>query len=151
MTARLKQGRDDVPKRKTATPWFAGGIQFECQTCGMCCRGEPGYVWVTADEITRMAKHVGLPRDEFFAAFVRRVGPSLSLRERPDGDCVLWRDGCTVYVCRPSQCRTFPFWEDALASRRSFRQAVRGCPGVGHGKLYSYEDILRIAAGEQDT
>ena len=151
MTARLKQGRDDVPKRKTATPWFAGGIQFECQTCGMCCRGEPGFVWVTLDEIVRMAEHLGIARDEFVGRYVRREDMRLSLRERDNGDCVLWQGTCTVYPCRPAQCRTFPFWEEGLGSAEAFELVSRGCPGVGRGRRYTCEEILRIAAGREDT
>jgi len=108
-------------------------------------------VWVTFEEITRMAVTVGMSRDDFVEKYVRREGFRLSLRERANGDCVLWHDRCDVYNCRPVQCRTFPFWEDALGSERAFRLVARDCPGVGKGKRYTAEEILRIASGLQDT
>ena len=36
-------------------PWYAGGLRFHCTACGECCTGVPGYVWITADDLARMA------------------------------------------------------------------------------------------------
>jgi hypothetical protein len=143
--------RDVEAKTKARDVWFAGGIRFQCQLCGKCCRGEPGFVWVTADEISRMARHLELPRDEFVTTYVRREDMGFSLRERADGDCVLWSRKCTVYPCRPSQCRTFPFWKHGLTSEEAFAAVNRGCPGVGKGRLYTCEEILAIASAQRDT
>ena len=131
--------------------WFARGVLFECTRCGKCCRGEPGYVWITVDEVTRMAEHLKMPRPVFLRQFVRRVGLRLSLKERRGGDCILWHGQCTVYEARPRQCRTFPFWKEALEAKRVFDAMHRDCPGVGRGKFYSCEDILAIAQGQRDT
>jgi len=117
----------------------------------MCCRGEPGYVWVTPGEIREMAGHLGMSRQEFAGRYVRRVDMHLSLKERSNGDCVLWDGTCRVYPCRPSQCRTFPFWDDGLKSEAMFQLVSRGCPGVGKGRCYTCEEIGRIAAGLEDT
>jgi len=139
------------PKTKTRELWFAAGIRFQCQFCGKCCRGEPGFVWVTTEEIRRMARHLEIPREEFAGLYVRRVDAGLSLRERPDGDCALWQGKCTVYPCRPAQCRTFPFWKHGLASESAFAATHRACPGVGKGRRYTCEEILAIASARRDT
>jgi Fe-S-cluster containining protein len=117
----------------------------------MCCRGEPGFVWVRPDEIGRMAERLDIAREEFTKRYVRRDGLRLSLKERANGDCVLWNDQCRVYEVRPAQCRNFPFWRDALRSRRMFDAVVRGCPGIGEGKCYSREEIEACADGRRDT
>ncbi|KPL00407.1 MAG: hypothetical protein AMK75_05315 [Planctomycetes bacterium SM23_65] len=140
-----------MAKRERTEFWFAGGIHFECQRCGRCCRGEPGYVWVTTDEIRRMAEHLGIPATEFVERYVRRQGTRLSLKEHENGDCVFWKEDCVVYACRPAQCRSFPFWAHALKSKGAFKAVSRGCPGVGKGRLYTVEDILAIASGLRDT
>ena len=140
-----------MAKSRARDLWFEEGVTFSCVRCGKCCRGEPGYVWVTLEEITRMAEHLGMPRDTFVGRYVRHEGLRLSLRERPNGDCVLWDEGCRVYGSRPRQCRTFPFWEDALSSEQAFVRIARGCPGVGKGRRYNAEEILRIANGLEDT
>ena len=131
--------------------WFAEGIHFDCRRCGMCCRGEPGFVWATIPEIEAMAKAVGMSADDFRKRYVRREGTRLSLKERTNGDCVMWREGCLVYEVRPAQCRTFPFWTGALRSKSTFEEWSRGCPGVGSGKLYTGEEVRAISRNERDT
>ena len=140
-----------MPKEEPSEFWFAEGITFECRRCGKCCRGEPGYVWVTTDEIRRMADHLGIPPTELANRYVRRQGTRLSLKEHDNGDCAFWKEECVVYECRPAQCRSFPFWTHALKSKAAFMANCRGCPGVGTGRLYTVEDILAIAAGLRDT
>lgn len=98
-----------------------------------------------------MAGHLNVARDEFVKKYVRRDGTRLSLRERPNGDCILWKDKCLVYGSRPKQCRTFPFWAHAIRSKAAFVEVSRGCPGLRCGRLYTCEDILAIAAGLRDT
>ena len=140
-----------MPQTQPGEYWFAEGIRFECRRCGRCCRGEPGYVWVTTDEIRLMAEHVGMSPVDFAKKYVRRDGTKLTLKERKNGDCVLWHNTCVVYERRPAQCRTFPFWTHALKSKAAFTDVTRTCPGVGAGPRYTVEDILAIAAGLRDT
>ena len=42
--------------------WYEQGLRFTCTTCGNCCTGGPGYVWVTDEEVDRLAAHLGLSR-----------------------------------------------------------------------------------------
>jgi hypothetical protein len=128
------------------TPWYAGGLRFECQRCGKCCRGEPGFVWVTEPVIRKMAEYLHLRPEELMQTYVRLVGRRLSLRELPGGDCVMWdgpERGCRVYPVRPPQCRTFPFWRQHLRSRKAWERLGEFCPGVGKGRLHSLNEIRR--------
>jgi len=126
-------------------PWYAWGLNFECLRCGRCCRGEPGYVWVTLAEISRIAAYLQTDRDGLMASSVRRVRRRLSLRERPNGDCIFYADGCTIYPVRPRQCRTFPFWPENLTSRRGWGRLADECPGIGHGRLWTRGEIDLLA------
>ncbi len=125
-------------------PWYQDGLAFECIGCGRCCTGEPGYVWVTEDEIERLAKCVRMAAAVFENTYVRVVGQRKSLMERPNGDCSLL-DGverrCTVYEARPAQCRTWPFWHSNLRSAAAWRATCRACPGSGQGPTHSLEQI----------
>jgi len=126
--------------------WYADGLQFTCTRCNQCCTGPPGYVWVTDEDIVRMALHAGLMPDEFARRHCRRAWWRVSLKELANGDCVLLTpQGCSVYPVRPSQCRTFPFWPDHLRSRRRWEALKSRCAGVGQGRLYGREEIERIA------
>ena len=126
-------------------PWYHEGLHFGCVQCGRCCTGAPGYVWVTAEEIKRLAKAKGMTPRQFRLEFVVDYGEKMSLAERPNYDCVMLEDGrCSVYDCRPRQCRTFPFWKHNIKNRRAWKRAARECPGVDHGRLYGLEEIRHI-------
>ena len=125
--------------------WYAKGLSFECTQCGHCCSGSPGYVWLTIEDMERMAEHMGLGFDDFTRTHVRRVGSRYSLVEKANYDCVfLTRDergraGCRMYEVRPMQCRTWPFWDDNLKSPAAWERAEGNCPGMRDAKAPVYE------------
>jgi len=126
-------------------PWYKDGLHFRCTGCGDCCTGAPGYVWVNKAEIAALATAVG-EKDitEFEKKYVLRVGIRKSLVEFSNGDCVFFdpqKRSCTVYEARPRQCRTWPFWDSNLKSKRAWEETCEVCPGSGTGKLHQLEDI----------
>ena len=138
--------------------WYAKGLRFSCTQCGNCCTGAPGYVWVTVDDMQRMAEFKKMPLDDFTRAYVRQVHGKYSLRELANYDCVfLTRDaqgkaGCSAYTSRPMQCRTWPFWTENLKSENAWDRASRNCPGIqagtrGDGHHY---DLPHIEKCRQD-
>lgn len=129
---------------KESRPWYHNGLRFECTQCGACCSGEPGYVWVEQEEIDAMAAALELSIEQFESKFVRRVGTHKSLLEYPNGDCILLdpeNRTCLVYQARPTQCRTWPFWDSTVDSKKAWEETCEECPGAGTGKLYSFEAI----------
>lgn len=134
-----------MPEKPNQTPWYQGGLQFECTQCGDCCTGAPGYVWVNKAEIEALARRLGFDDiAEFEKKYVRKIGIRKSLVEFPNGDCVFFdseRRGCTVYEDRPRQCRTWPFWNSNLKTPEDWRRTCNECPGSGKGPLYSLDEI----------
>ncbi|MCC7137688.1 MAG: YkgJ family cysteine cluster protein [Planctomycetes bacterium] len=130
-------------------PWYdAMGLRFRCTACGKCCTGEPGYVWVTPDDVARIAAHKGLDVATFSRRFVRRVGDRLSLTERRNGDCAMLEDGkCSVYPAKPSQCSTFPFWDGVLESKETWAETAAKCPGMDTGDVYRTDEIDVLRRG----
>jgi len=128
-----------------AIPWYHAGLNFTCTQCGKCCTGDPGYVWLDDDEITRIAAALGEKRHEFVGVFTRPARGKVTLREKLDGDCVLYDKarGCTVYGVRPKQCRTWPFWESNLRTPEDWERTERVCPGSGEGELIPVEEIVK--------
>lgn len=125
-------------------PWYHEGLRFKCTQCGDCCTGAPGYVWVNKEEIQAMADQLEMEVGEFEEQYVRKVGIRKSLREFPNGDCVLLDTetrGCMVYKARPRQCRTWPFWDSNLKSEAAWAETCEVCPGSGAGKLHNIEQI----------
>ncbi len=130
------------------TPWYRDGLSFACTRCGACCTGAPGYVWVDAEEIARLAAFRGETIDRFSKKYIRRVGDRSSLIERPSGDCIFWdkQAGCTVYPARPVQCQTWPFWPENLETPDDWERVRRACPGSGRGQWFGVEEVRATAA-----
>ena len=68
--------------------WYADGLNFTCTRCGNCCTGEPGFVWVTDDEIAELADLRGEPPEEVVGLYTRSAHRGRTLREKANGDCV---------------------------------------------------------------
>lgn len=126
-------------------PWYADGLRFTCTQCGKCCTGAPGFVWVSDAEIDKLAANRGMKRSEFVAVYTHKARGRVSLRERPNGDCIFYDadQGCTVYAVRPMQCRTWPFWESNLTDPERWAEIEATCPGSGEGDLIPVEEITR--------
>lgn len=136
-------------------PWYKDGLCFECTLCGNCCSGAPGYVWVTRQEVQRIAEYLRLPTNWLSKQHLRRILFRYSLTEKPGGDCIfLRRDGdkayCEIYPVRPRQCRSWPFWSENLRSRNQWEAAARGCPGINCGRRYSLDQIEPLRKGRQE-
>jgi uncharacterized protein len=133
----------DAPENEQ--PWFKDGLRFECTRCGKCCTGAPGYVWLTDEELRKLAAFRGEKVSEFTAVYTRKARGGISLREKANGDCVFWeaQQGCTVYKVRPDQCRTWPFWESNLESEATWERTEGVCPGSGQGEIIPVDEILR--------
>lgn len=122
-----------------------GGLRFECTRCSQCCRYTPGYVFLSPADVTTLARH-GLGRDDFLSRYCRAVDFGLSrrysLKEKPNLDCIFWENGgCSVYVARPLQCRSFPFWSALVTSQAEWENQARLCPGMGKGPLHPWGEI----------
>ena len=126
-------------------PWYKDGLRFRCTRCGNCCTGEPGHVWVSAEELAAIAEYRGEPVEEVVALYTYVAYRGRSLREKGNGDCVFYdrHAGCTIYPVRPRQCRTWPFWESNVRSPEAWERTCQVCPGSGRGDLIPPEEITR--------
>ncbi len=127
-------------------PFFQSGLQFECTRCSDCCRHDPGYVFLSADDLSQLAANLQISASEFRQKYCRVVDfgfvKRLSLLEKPNNDCIFWGEsGCSVYEARPFQCRAFPFWKQNLEDKESWDQAGLSCPGINRGKIHSRDVI----------
>jgi Fe-S-cluster containining protein len=126
-------------------PWYKDGLRFRCTQCGDCCTGEPGHVWVNAEEIAAIADFRGDPVEEVTGLYTRLTPTGRTLREKPNGECVFYERGrgCTIYPVRPRQCRTWPFWQSNVETPADWERTCRVCPGSGQGELIPAEEITR--------
>ena len=124
--------------------WYSEGLKFQCTQCGNCCTGAPGYVWITVPELYRMAEFLGMDDREFARKYVRKANGRLSLIERPNGDCIFYEKGCSIYPVRPTQCRAFPFWREILQRPSNWEHAGTECPGINEGPVHTAEEIDQL-------
>lgn len=105
-----------------------------CATCqGRCCTGESGYIYVNKTEIEKIADLLDMDINEFAIKYLFKKGYKYSIKERVYNDsheCVFYdreSNGCTIYSARPTQCKTFPFW-DYYKTRVD--ELKLECPGI---------------------
>jgi len=142
-------GNPGGPVHQYSSPWYGTGLKFKCTRCGACCRGKPGFVWVTVNEAHSISRHLGLPPADFFRQHLRTVHGRLSLLEGPDGDCEFFdsdSNGCQIYPLRPTQCRSYPFWPCITESRTSWGDESRSCPGINEDSLVPHSAIQAFHA-----
>jgi len=103
-----------------------------CEECGgKCCKGESGYIWVNPLEMQKIANFLNISVDEFKKFYLIKVEYKFSIKEKPYEDgfaCVFFNDGkCAIYDVRPTQCRTFPFWD---FFKTNISEVKKECPGI---------------------
>lgn len=112
------------------------GVRFECQPgCTACCERQ-GFVYLTEEDLKRIAEYVGMTAPEFERRHVYRTKNLLRLRVPREQQCMFLRDGgCSIHSVKPVQCSTFPFWPELVGSKREWKKTARWCPGIGKGDL----------------
>jgi len=105
-----------------------------CANCdGYCCTGESGNTWVNEQEILRIADFLGQDIKDFVSDYLVRIGKGFCIKEvKIEGSyyCLFFDEKnrrCSIYDIRPTQCRTFPFWE---YFKDNPDEATKECPGV---------------------
>jgi uncharacterized protein len=105
-----------------------------CQACeGKCCIGESGYIWVSQEEINRIAEKLLLTKEHFINNYLLKIRYRFTIKEiayEGGYGCIFFdraKKICTIYDVRPSQCRTFPFWE---YFKENIDEVVSECPGI---------------------
>ena len=109
--------------------------ESKCKTCaGNCCIGESGYIWITIDEIEKLALHLKLSIKEVFDQYITKYGYKFSIRENKLSEnnyaCTFFdleKKQCGIYEARPTQCKSFPFWD---YFKSNIEELKNECPGI---------------------
>jgi Fe-S-cluster containining protein len=133
-------------------PWYADGLQFECQEeCGRCCtnHGDYAYVYLQETDLRRLSRYFGLSRRQFLERYTTEEDGCVVLLMDQPACPFLEGSRCTVYDARPVQCRTFPFWSEHLRSRKAWAGTESFCPGINRGPLHPLRVIQRCLEERQ--
>lgn len=105
-----------------------------CETCaGNCCIGESGYIWISHDEIEAAAKYLMMSKETFINEYLLKVRYRFTIKELSyvgGHRCIFFdmeKRQCSIYPCRPKQCRTFPFWD---YFKKNIQEVETECPGI---------------------
>lgn len=140
------------------SPWYArDGLRFRCTACGACCR-RPGEVHLSVEEANRIAARI-LGDDASAASLLGELWvetPEGGLRiDVDDGEaCPLLGedDRCSVHDIKPLQCATYPFWNEVVASRWTWRREAFACEGIrDDGDRYAASAVADLVAGHGRT
>lgn len=121
-------------------------LRFQCQPgCTNCCT-QPGDVYLTPEDVPRIAAYLKLSPQEFQKRHCETTDGELKLIIPPDKACQFLREGgCTIHEVKPLQCRTFPYWPEHVRNKRSWQRLSRFCPGIGVGPVLPKEEVRQQA------
>ena len=128
---------------------YKNGIRFECQSSGKCCvsRDSYGFVYLSDNDLKRFSNYFKLSIKKFKEEYCQITDGFVHLIEKNqlNGNCIFLKDKkCTVYTCRPSQCRTWPFWNENMNAKVWNKNISINCPGIGKGKIIKYKIIKKL-------
>ena len=126
--------------------FYKNGLKFECKQCSKCCRLDPGFVFLSYNDLDRLKNYFNISEDKFIEKYCRIVDMGehkrLSLVEKTNCDCIFWSNGrCEIYDARPLQCRSYPFWKPFLTDIKSWNTEADSCPGMNHGIIRDRNEI----------
>ncbi len=106
-----------------------------CQACdGNCCIGESGYIWINKTEIENLANLLNMSIEDTKNKYLFKVGYKYSIKEIKLSEnnyiCCFFdlnKKQCGIYDARPTQCRTFPFWEHFKTNKQ---EVFEECPAI---------------------
>ncbi len=106
-----------------------------CDSCeGNCCIGESGNIWINNSEIENLAKYLNISVDELKLKYIEKRSYKYSIKEVQlsvnNYACIFFdleKKGCSIYEVRPTQCRTFPFWD---YFKKNINEVKQECPAI---------------------
>ena len=118
--------------------------QIDCTQCANCCRVTD--VGITARDVEKLTKFLGMSRDEFLRDFTARDEFDDLILKRTEAGCAFLKDNlCSVYEARPHNCANFPHLvrgDGSIASRMwQFVDRAEFCPIVYNWMERVKEDI----------
>ena len=109
--------------------------ELKCRECeGGCCTGESGFIWITPKEMLDIANFLEIDIEEFKKNYLIKIGYKYSIKERKitedNYECIFFDkkiSGCSIYPFRPTQCKTYPFWDYFKTNKD---ELIKECPAI---------------------
>jgi Fe-S-cluster containining protein len=127
-------------------------MRFECQRgCTNCCE-QQGFVYLTEQDILRLAAYVNLSVAAFEQQHVYRTRHLRRLRVPRHAQCSFLKEGgCSVHPAKPQQCAAFPFWPELVGNKKNWLKTRKYCPGIERGELVQIQTARAVAEEMRDA
>jgi Fe-S-cluster containining protein len=84
----------------------------ECQACQHACQYGSGAL--AKQDIKELSKHLKITEKELIETYLepfekfntKTYRPKLKRKNKPYGQCIFFKDGCTVHKAKPLECKT---------------------------------------------
>ncbi len=127
-------------------------MRFQCQPGCIACCNQKGFVYLTPDDIARLAEHLDITHAEFRRRYLCGAATLPRFRKPRHKQCpFLLADGCSVHEVKPLQCSSFPYWPELLSDPAERREAATYCPGMNKGPLVNLTVANEVASQVQQA
>lgn len=119
-------------------------LHFQCTACGKCCTGgDDHYIAMSPTEAEKIRTHLGVSRNWFQRRYVTHLTRDTLTARMLNGRCVFLdkKGQCKIYLLRPTQCRTYPYWPEILESKTSWDNEAHYCEGINSGSVVTIKEI----------
>lgn len=119
------------------------GINFNYHQCGNCCTLPGGSVTASEADLRKISNFLNINFGEFLNKYTFNYKGLVSIKSFPNGPCIFYKDGCTVYEVRPTQCQTFPFGPEIMKDKTRLENVQEICSGIYCGQFWTKEEISK--------
>ena len=127
---------------------YSKGMRFQCQRSSNCCvsRGSYGFVYLSKKDILRLSKYTDLSIKDFIKLYCEKTDGFVHFRERrKNGECqFLEKKRCSIYAARPTQCRTWPFWNENMKAKYGMKKCNHFVLALVKVKLFKLLKLINI-------
>ncbi len=102
--------------------------EIDCLQCVNCCKEMN--IPLEGKDVNEISMKLGLSMKEFKAKYLEKTDQGLKIKGKP---CPFLKDyGCSIYVCRPKNCREYPYTHKKKINYRLLNLVINcdTCPVV---------------------
>jgi Fe-S-cluster containining protein len=114
--------------------WYEDGVRFKCTSCGKCCTGKGGVVFLSMEEAKNISNFLKITLEDLISTYCRKIEGKLILKDAENTDtCIFLKNKqCQIYQHRPTQCKAFPYWPSIMRSKKNWEKEKNSCEGIDH-------------------
>lgn len=120
---------------------------FQCQECGVCCKGFGG-TYISKDDIENISKYINVIPEKFIDKYCTKSGSKYVLIQGKDNNCIFYNGEkqCAIHPVKPYMCKAWPFIKTIISNPENWNAMAESCKGM---KKDIEHNILKKIAGTE--